>query len=179
MTEEKDNKKRNHFKEPFQYHEHNVTSNKYLSKFGLLNPSLRKISKKNKTKIEKKFRKSKEEMEEELSNMKRFLRRSSLYDLAINAISHPPPDRTVEMNKTISYFLRSLKNFMNILYNETEEDLEKILFDISSHLKYEKYEKNQIICKYGDKADKFYIILKGKVIFLVPKMNKYYLSEEE
>ena len=176
MTEENSGKNHVGFKRPVQYH---VTSSKFLSKFGILNSSIRKISKKNKTKIEIKDKISKEEVEEELLRMKRILRRSSLYDLAMNSISHPPSERTVELNKTISYYLRTLKNFMNILSNETEEDLEKILYDIASRLKYEKYEKNQIICKYGDKADKFYIIFKGKVIFLVPKMNKHYLSEEE
>ena len=176
MTEENSGKKNVVFKRPVQYH---VTSSKFLSKCDILNSSIRKISRKNTTKIEIKNKISREEVEEELLKMKRILRRTSLYDLAMNAISHPPSDRTVELNKTISYYLRTLKNFMNILSNETEEDLEKILYDISSRLKYEKYEKNQIICKYGDKADKFYIIFKGKILFLVPKMNKHYLSEEE
>ena len=157
------------------------TSSKNLSSFGhkSVNFLFRKLGKRNKTKIEKKEKIDKEQVEEELIKMKRISRHKSLYELCINALIYQVNERTIELNKTISFYLRTLKNFMNILSNETEDELEHTLYDISSHLHYEKYEKNNIICKYGERADKFYIILKGKVIFLVPKMNKHYLSEEE
>jgi len=78
----------------------------------------------------------------------------------------------------IDYHLRNLKKFIYKLSDLSEEEFELILFNISSHLNSEKNKKNDIICRYGDKADKFYIVLKGKVIFLVPEENKYYMSEE-
>ena len=78
----------------------------------------------------------------------------------------------------IGYHLRNLKKFIHKLSDLSEEEFELILFNITSHLNSEKNNKNDIICRYGDKADKFYIVLKGKVIFLVPEENKYYMSEE-
>ena len=155
-----------------------ITSSKNVSKFSFYNLAGKAV-KRHKTRIENKFRLNKEEMELELKRMKKMLRHTTAYDLCINALSYKSSERTVELNKTISYYLKNLKNFMNIFSNEEEEDLEKIITEISSHLKYEKFIKNNVICKYGDKADKFYIILRGKVIFLVPKMHKHYLSEEE
>ena len=163
-------------KRPFQYR---MTTSKTVNKYNISNSSIRRLSKRNKTKIELQKRINKEEMEEELLRMKKILRHASIYDISINALSHKPSERNTELNKTIVFFLKNMKNFMNIFSNETDEELEKILYDIASRLKYEKYEKNKIICKYGDIADRFYLILKGKVIFLVPKKNKHYLSEEE
>ena len=162
-------------------HRVQFTSSKNISNFThkSYNFLFRKNNRKNKTRIEKNNKIDKEQVEEELIKMKRLSRHKSLYELCINALLYKINERTIELNKTISFYLRTLKNFMNILSNETTDELEKTLYDISSHLYYENYEKNNIICKYGDKADKFYIILKGKVIFLVPKMHKHYLSEEE
>ena len=166
-------------KETKKFNRNNLISTKNVLKYDLRKSMVRRLSRKNRTKIEISRQSNKEELENELNRMKKILRHSSLYDLCINAISYKISERTIELNKAISYYLRSLKNFMNILSNQSDEELDKILYDIASHLQYEKYEKNKIICKYGEKADKFYIILKGKVIFLVPKMKKHYLSEAE
>ena len=47
------------------------------------------------------------------------------------------------------------------------------------NLQYKKIKKNRFICKYGEKGNTFYVILKGKVAFLVPKIVKCYLNESE
>ena len=122
---------------------------------------------------------TKEEIEEKIKYFKKLYGPSSSFRICLQALYYTQFQRTVELNNIISYYLRSLKNFKHILSDLNEDEFEKILFHISSHLNYEKHNKNEIICKYGDKADKFYIILKGKVIFLVPKMNKFYMTEEE
>ena len=155
-------------------------SSKQINRFAINHFSnIRIITKRNKTRLENENIIKDEEKELEIKRMKRILRHSSAYDLCINALFHIPSDRTIQLNNTISFYLKSLNKFMNLLSDVEGEELDKILFKISSHLIYEKYKKDEIVCKFGDKADKFYIILKGKVIFLVPKLNKHYLSEEE
>ena len=143
----------------------------------------RKISKKflARKKTQKKFSVilTKEEIEEKINYFKKIYGPSSSYQLCLQAIYYPPHQRTVELNNMISYYLRNLKNFVHILSGENEDKFELILYQIASHLIYEKYNENELICKYGDIGDKFYIILKGKVAFLVPTSNKYYMSEEE
>ena len=175
ITEHKESKKKTLIRSKIYQQ---ISSKNVVSRF-MFHNSTKRFTKRNKTKIDNKNRLNKEEMEIEIKRMKKMLRHSTAYDLCISALLHKPSDRTIELNKTITYYLKNMKNFMNIFSNEEEEDLEKVLADISSHLKYDTFLKNNVICKYGDNADKFYIILKGKVIFLVPKMHKHYLSEEE
>ena len=72
------------------------------------------------------------------------------------------------------------KNFMIIFKDQIQnEELEEFLYNISSLLIYENSPKNRFIFKFGEKAEKFYIILKGKVEFCVPKENKVLMNEEE
>ena len=122
---------------------------------------------------------TKEEIEEKIKHFKKIYGPSSSYQICLQALYYSPFQRTVELNNMISYYLRNLKNFIHILSDLKEEEYELTLFQISTHLTYEKYNKNEIICKYGEKADKYYIILKGKVIFLVPNNKKYYMTEED
>ncbi len=50
---------------------------------------------------------------------------------------------------------------------------------ISIHLRHEFIPKNNLVCRFGEKGEKFYIILKGKVVFIIPKPYKCYLNLEE
>ena len=122
---------------------------------------------------------TKEEIEQKISHFKKIYGPSSSYQICLQALYYPPFQRTFELNNMIGYHLRNLKKFIHKLSDLSEEEFELTLLNISSHLNSEKYNKNDIICRYGDKADKFYIVLKGKVIFLVPEENKYYMTEEE
>ena len=82
--------------------------------------------------------------------------------------------------KCIESYLKSLPGFINIITKEQGKDtLEEKLKQILINLKYEYYPKNTVMFKYGDKGDKFYIILKGKIGFLIPKKIKCNLNEEE
>ena len=115
----------------------------------------------------------------ELKKMNIMPKNISPFNSCINSLLIPPDKRILETSQPVIDYLKTLKNFMNTLSNENDEQIEKVLFEVSSALKYEKYEKNKFICKFGEKADKFYLILKGKVIFLVPTKVKHYLNEEE
>ena len=122
---------------------------------------------------------TKEEIEQKIKYFKKIYGPSSSFQICLQALYYPPYERTFELNNMISFHLRNLKIFVHKLSDLSEEEFEKTLFHISSHLNSEKYNKNEIVCRYGDKADKFYIVLKGKVIFLVPEERKYYMTEEE
>ena len=101
-------------------------------------------------------------------------------DVCIDALKYLPNHRTEQQIKIISYYLQLLKNFMIIFKDQIQnEELEEFLYNISSLLIYENSPKNRFIFKFGEKAEKFYIILKGKVEFCVPKENKVLMNEEE
>ena len=69
---------------------------------------------------------------------------------------------------------------MNIMSNEQSKYyMEGKLKQISIKMNYEYYVKNTVIFKYGEKGNKFYIILKGKIGFLIPKKVKCNMTEEE
>ena len=80
----------------------------------------------------------------------------------------------------IESYLKTLKGFMNIISNEQSKyTMEEKIKQISINMAYEYYTKNTVMFKYGEKGDKFYIILKGKIGFLIPKKVKCNLTEEE
>ena len=86
--------------------------------------------------------------------------------------------------KFISLYLSNLKKFTTLLQNiyednnnsnkkKNNEEYLKLLKNVSEHIIYEHYTSNKIIMKYGDKADKFYLILQGLVSIIIPiKVSK-------
>ena len=128
-----------------------------------------------------KFNLKTEEDKEKDERMKtRLFRQSAPYNVCIEALQVFPVYRSEQQIKIISYYLQMLKNFMNIFKDQIQnEELEEFLYNFSSLLNYEHFPKNRFIFKFGEKAEKFYIILKGKVEFCVPKVNKLFMNEEE
>ena len=127
----------------------------------------------------KDIRKKTDRENKEGKRMSLLLKNITSFNSCISSLSIIPEERTLESVGPIIEYLKILKSFMNTLSNEKEEEIEKVLLEVASCLKYEYYEKNKFICKYGDKADKFYLILKGKVIFIVPTEREHYMTEEE
>ena len=127
----------------------------------------------------KDIRKKTDRENKEGKRMSLLLKNITSFNSCISSLSIIPEERTLESVGPIIDYLKILRNFMNTLLNEKEEEIEKVLLEVASCLKYEYYEKNKFICKYGDKADKFYLILKGKVIFIVPTEREHYMTEEE
>ena len=100
----------------------------------------------------------------------------------ISAMSFSKEVRSNNPNllKSIQSYIKSLQEFMSIFSNENNiASIEEKLRDISLNMKYEYFNKNTVMFKYGDKGDKFYIILKGKIGFLIPQKVKLKLNEEE
>ena len=76
------------------------------------------------------------------------------------------------VNSLIEYLMK-LKNFSKIILECHEDKLKVIFSSIFNHLKYEYHDSNDIIFKYGDYMDKFYIIFEGNVDILLIKEKIY------
>jgi len=101
-------------------------------------------------------------------------------DLCLYALDHLPNQRDSECLQYIKAYLKSLPSFMNIISKEKNLKLsENLIEQISIHLRHEYIPKNNIVCRFGERGEKFYIILKGKVKFFIPKIQKCYLNFEE
>ena len=101
-------------------------------------------------------------------------------DLCLYALDHLPNQRDSECLQYIKAYLKSLPSFMNIISKEKNLKLsENLIEQISIHLRHEYIPKNNIVCRFGERGEKFYIILKGKVKFFIPKILKCYLNFEE
>ena len=70
--------------------------------------------------------------------------------------------------KFISLYLFQIKKFTDLLKNPDMEKFIKSLNYVSENIIYEKYCKNKILMRFGDKADNFYITLSGLVSIIVP-----------
>ena len=105
---------------------------------------------------------------------------SPLVDLCLFSLNYPPKERTDEHNQNIILYLKSLPSFMNIISKEKNlKSSEELINQISKHLHHEYIPKNNIVCQFGEKGEKFYLILKGRVNFIVPKPIKCYLNFDE
>ena len=58
-------------------------------------------------------------------------------------------------------------------------NLQRILLNLSTELKYEFFEANKVIYKHGDPPDKYYILLKGEVDIIVPNEIEVMMNEYE
>ena len=100
----------------------------------------------------------------------------SLYNSCIEELEIPHgKSRKI---KVISGYLGSLKNFMLILKNP-KESTQEILDKLSSVMKLKKVKKHELILKEGEKGKEFFVLLRGKICVLTPKINEYYMTEEE
>ena len=82
----------------------------------------------------------------------------------------------------IKMYLKSLHNFMSVINESKDEDIDDIeilLNKMSQDLKCEYYSKNSILMKIGEIGRTFYVILSGSVDILVPKETDVYMSKIE
>lgn len=76
------------------------------------------------------------------------------------------------------FFDKGDSNFIRML-KEQSSNIEDLLFNLCTGMHYQFYSKNNLLFKYGDNGDNFYIILDGSVSILVPDRKYEYLTEEE
>ena len=88
-------------------------------------------------------------------------------------------ERKEEEINIIKTYLKSLKKFMELLSKYNEEDIDFFLTKIANELKIEKQKKNNFLMKIGDTGNKFYIILYGKVLVLIPKHFQVLMTKKD
>lgn len=94
----------------------------------------------------------------------------------ISYILKKPIKSKIEIFVVRIYFF-TLKKFMAV-FGGVKTKMTELINKIACHMVYEEYQEGNIICKNGDKGDKFFLIFSGKVSCLIPKelnikMSKY------
>ena len=102
------------------------------------------------------------------------------YDLCVKCLEYFPTNRNRDIIKKIKAYLTELIGLVDIISRvKNNYQFDKVIEDIAERLKYKYLPKNRFVCRYGDKGTHFSILLKGKIIFLVPKLIKCYLNKTE
>ena len=83
------------------------------------------------------------------------------------------PKRTTDELLIIKTYLSSM-SFLSTLKIPLNND--KLLFSLSIYLKSEKKPKNTVLFRFGNKGNKFYIVLEGEVSILILKERKELIS---
>ena len=86
--------------------------------------------------------------------------------------------------RIIACYLFSMQGLTNLLLktidsNNKEQNLLNDLLALSNTLVYEKFPKNYVLIRFGEKGSKAYINLSGQVVVLIKKEYKLLLTEEE
>ena len=129
-------------------------------------------------------------LSEEAFLKKNFCDRETLFKICLPSFKKLLREKTDI--KFISLYLSNLKKFSILLktLNEDNYNIEsqnqknfekyiKLLKNISEHINYENYSSKRLIMRYGDKADKYFIILQGLISVIIPIKISIELSFSE
>ena len=89
------------------------------------------------------------------------------------------PERSISDNEYVIEFLYNLNPFSRRIKEVEKEHTRDLISKLSFSMKYEYYPKNNLIYRYDDQAENFYVILQGKVDLLVPNEETIMLTENE
>ena len=89
------------------------------------------------------------------------------------------PKRNDNDNDLIYCYLFFMKEFVNILKKQNNIHFTELIKDVSLYLEYINHKQNSVICKYGDKGKKAYILLNGKVDILIKNRKNYNITEKD
>ena len=102
------------------------------------------------------------------------------YDLCVKCLEYFPNNRNKNIISLISSYLRELIGLVDIISRvKNNEQFDNSIIDIAEKLQYKYLPENRFVCRYGDRGTHFSILLKGKIVFLVPKLIKCYLNKAE
>ena len=106
---------------------------------------------------------------------------NSPIDLCIESLKFPIEEREGKIIKYISSYIENIPNILNLLnLNKEQRHYNSIMKEITKNLKYNNIPKNKYVySNINEKINIMYIILKGKICILKPKIISYYLTEEE
>lgn len=74
-------------------------------------------------------------------------------------------------------YLQSLKKFKSLIKNIESSILDDLMNRICIQIKCEQFDNNIVVCKQGDKGEKFYIILKGTVSVLISQEKQTIMTK--
>ena len=97
----------------------------------------------------------------------------NIFDFATIKYILNKPKRSADELLIIKTYLSTM-SFLSTIKSPIGND--KLLFSLSIYLKSEKKSKNTILFRFGNKGNKFYIILEGEVSILILKERKEMIS---
>lgn len=114
-----------------------------------------------------------------LQDIKKVLRKQNKTSIEVEFISD-----YLKSNREIKSIFNpnnsaSITGSKSNLFDKNKHYESELINKVAKNLTYEQSHKDHIICRYGDKADKFYIILKGCVSILIPKEESLHLTITE
>ena len=89
------------------------------------------------------------------------------------------PERTINDNEYVIELLYNLNPFSRRIKEVEKEHTRDLISKLSFAMKYEYYSKDNVIYRYDDFAEYFYVILSGEVNLLVPNEETIRLTENE
>ena len=89
------------------------------------------------------------------------------------------PERTISDNEYVIELLYNLNPFSRRIKEVEKEHSRDLISKLSFAMKYKYYPKNNLIYRYEEQAEYFYVILQGKVDLLVPNEETLRLTENE
>jgi CRP-like cAMP-binding protein len=102
------------------------------------------------------------------------------FETIIEILKLEPQNRVNLQVKELIPFISKIPYFYDFLiFNETEQTLQKFLIEFCWLLTYENYEKNKIIQKIRHPSDNFYLIISGNIAVLDLILTNECLTEEE
>ena len=102
-------------------------------------------------------------------------------ELCIQSLKFPNEEREDKLIKYIKSYIETIPEFLNLLeITKEKRNYNLIMRDVSINLKFNLILKDRFVYKYiGDKVNKIYILLSGKIALLTTKIISCYLNEEE
>ena len=102
------------------------------------------------------------------------------YDLCVKCLESFPSKRNPDIVKLIKSYLNDLIGLVDLISRiKSSHHFDQVLELIAEKLKYKYVPPKRFVCRFGDKGTHFSILLKGKIMFLVPKLIKCYLNKTE
>ena len=102
----------------------------------------------------------------------------NFFSIFFYCMSRLPRSRGLLENTVIVKYLNILESFINLL-KKNNCNLKDLVSIIANKIEYEFLKKDHILFKYGERGEKYYIILKGKICILVAKDIKFEMTEDE
>lgn len=77
-----------------------------------------------------------------------------------------------------NFFENGKSAFLKVLKDQTLH-YEDLLMNLCSEMRYQHYQSNSVMFKYGDTGEMFYIILSGSISIIIPSQSYVNMTEEE